>query len=379
LIEAMTEPLISGKADYVKSKQSRMKACAARPLVNSLFPEIAHIEQHLDGVIAVRRSLLDSLPFDCDYGVDIGLLIDTALSGMAIAEVDVGNLEYDLQPLENLQDVITQFYRSLLTRAVHYRRLGETTAKYILNAYPQQSQEFPFLLEQAKHPQRIALIDLDHVLLETPLIVQVARRVIPAMKLPNEVVGPCLAQEANMSMIATFCRGSSRITLEKIAQSLPLRSGAKEIVTGLHGAGYRVGLISNGFQTIADIIRRRILADFSITNVMKYHQEIATGNIIPAPAMSHPSGCHLHSFCRKNILAHVCERMLTRPEQVLVIGGGRHDTCLLRAAGRSIGFQPETIDVRDAAEVTCSTTLGDLLPEVRKLKSNGNGFIDRMT
>ena len=39
LIETMTEPLVSGQADFVKSKQSRMKASAARPLVYSLFPK----------------------------------------------------------------------------------------------------------------------------------------------------------------------------------------------------------------------------------------------------------------------------------------------------------------------------------------------------
>ena len=99
-----------------------------------------------------------------------------------------------LQPLENLQDIISQFYRSLLTRAIRYGRLGATNAQHLLDAYPQQAKEFPFLLEQAKHPQRIALIDLDHVLLESPLIVQLARRVVPAMKLPKEPVGPCLAR-----------------------------------------------------------------------------------------------------------------------------------------------------------------------------------------
>jgi len=71
--------------------------------------------------------------------------------------------------------------------------------------------------------------------------------------------------------------------------------------------------------------------------------------------------------------------MGARTENTLVIGGSRQDTFILQEAGRSLGFQPETVDVRDAAEVTCSTTLSDLLLEVRKLKCNGNGFIDRMT
>ena len=174
-----------------------------------------------------------------------------------------------------------------------------------------------------------------------------------------------------MSVIAAFCRGSSRTTLNKIAHSLTLRNGAKKIVSELRGAGYRVGLISDGFQTIADIVRRRVMADFSISHIMKYHRDLATGHILPAPAMFHSSGCRMHSFCRSNILVHVCERMGARPDQTLVIGGGRQDACLLRAAGRSLGFQPETIDVRDAAELTCGATLHDLLPEIRELNCVG--------
>ncbi len=374
LIEAMTEPLTSGRADLVKSKQSRMKACAARPLVNSLFPEIAHLDQHLDGVIAARRSLLNSLPFDSDYGVDIGLLIDTALAGLPIVEVDVGNLEYDLQPLENLQDMITQFYRSLLTRAVRFGRLDPTKVQTLLDAPPQQSKEFPFLLEQARHPRRIALIDLDRVLLGSPLIVQLARRIMPAIRLPVESDGHSFGREENMSMIARLCCGCSRATLEKIAHSLTLRKGAKEVVSELRSAGYRVGLISDGFQTITDIVRRRIAADFSIAHVMKYREETATGQILPAPAMFHSSGCAMHSFCRKNILAHICDSMGTRPDQIFFVGGGRNDACLLRASGRSLAFLPETIDVRDAAEMTFSTALVDILPEIRKIKCTGGRY-----
>ncbi len=38
------------------------------------------------------------------------------------------------------------------------------------------------------------------------------------------------------------------------------------------------------------------------------------------------------------------------PEQVLAVGDGENDACMLRAAGRSVAFHPKTEAVRAAAQ-----------------------------
>ncbi len=54
----------------------RVTELTARPLLNLFYPDLAAIEQPLAGEIAVRRELLENLPFVTGYGVDIGLLLD---------------------------------------------------------------------------------------------------------------------------------------------------------------------------------------------------------------------------------------------------------------------------------------------------------------
>ena len=76
LIERMVEPLMDGRADFVKAKFSReagrVTVLTARPLLATFFPELAVIAQPLGGLIAVRRALLEQLHFETDYGVDLG-------------------------------------------------------------------------------------------------------------------------------------------------------------------------------------------------------------------------------------------------------------------------------------------------------------------
>jgi phosphoserine phosphatase len=305
------------------------------------------------------------LQFDSGYGVNIGMLIDTALSGLSIAEVDVGNLDYDLQPLENLQDITSHFFRSLFKRAIRHGRLAAVQEQELSGEFPLQAKEMAFLRKQAKHPRRIALVDLDYVLLQTPLLVQLAQRTRNPFDSSDQIAGPALGTENISHTAAAFCRGSNRQFLEKVANSMVFKSGAKELVSELRGAGYQVILMSDGFHTIADVLRRRLNADWCIAHALKFDGEIATGKFVPSPAMIHSEGCRLHSLCRENILAHLSERMNIHPQRILVIGGGRQDACLLQAAGRSIGFQPETHETREAATTIVDSTLEHVLPEIR--------------
>ncbi|MFJ7206812.1 glucosyl-3-phosphoglycerate synthase [Streptomyces sp. NPDC098789] len=70
----------------------RVTELVARPLLNLHWPQLAGFVQPLGGEYAVRRSLLERLPFPVGYGVELGLLVDALhTAGLdALAQVDVG-------------------------------------------------------------------------------------------------------------------------------------------------------------------------------------------------------------------------------------------------------------------------------------------------
>ena len=92
LVKAVYErPLVEGST-VVPAGGGRVTELVARPLLNLLWPELAGVVQPLAGEYAARRTLLESLPFPCGYGVEIALLVDTfeRLGLDAIAQVDLG-------------------------------------------------------------------------------------------------------------------------------------------------------------------------------------------------------------------------------------------------------------------------------------------------
>ena len=127
VVSRLTAPILEHKADFVKAQFSRsagrVTILTARPLLRTFFPELNHIEQPLGGIVASRRSLLRNLRFETDYGVDVALLLDVAMSGATVAQVDIGHIEHDNQSLDDLGDMAKQVVRVILDRASKYGRL----------------------------------------------------------------------------------------------------------------------------------------------------------------------------------------------------------------------------------------------------------------
>jgi glucosyl-3-phosphoglycerate synthase len=82
----------------------RVTELVARPLLALHWPELSGFVQPLGGEYAARRSLLESLPFACGYGVEFGLLVDTyrAFGLDAMAQVDLSRRKHRNQDLPKL-------------------------------------------------------------------------------------------------------------------------------------------------------------------------------------------------------------------------------------------------------------------------------------
>ncbi|MCI0745625.1 MAG: glycosyltransferase [Verrucomicrobia subdivision 3 bacterium] len=365
LIERMARPILENQADFVKSKftraAGRVTVLTAKPLLRTYFPELAHFEQPLSGIIAGRRSLLQALRFENDYGVDIGLLIDVALAKARIAEVDIGHIEHDSQSLELLGEMATQVARALLDRAT---RCGRHRVAYVTEikegerlrrAHPE------FVLERLPPAEKLALFDMDGVLLNGRFIRELADATGKTTELSEWLDNASVSPGERTRRIARIFAGVPCELFETIARTMPLVPGAVEAVVGLRKLGYRVGVVTDSFQIVAETVRRRVFADFSLANLMRFTRGKASGNITLCPAMIHPQGCQEHEICKVNVLRYIMERTGIGAENVLAVGDGENDVCLLRAVGTSVAFEPKTPAVRAAAQNVIRKTLAQIL------------------
>jgi len=365
LIERMVQPIADNEADFVKAKftraAGRVTVLTARPLLKTYFPELAHFEQPLSGIIAARRSLLQTMRFENDYGVDIGLFIDAAIAKARIAEVDIGHIEHDSQPLEVLGEMATQVARALLDRAT---RCGRHRTSYvaeikdverITRAHPTQ------VLSRLLQPEKLALFDMDGVLLNGRFIRELAEATGKVTELAEWLDNHLVSAAERTRRIAKIFAGVPRELFETIARKMPLTAGAVEAVVGLRKQGYRVGIITDSFQVVAETVRRRVFADFAFSNLTRFTRGKASGNVTICPAMLHPDGCKKHDVCKFNALRHIMDRTGIAPHQVLAVGDGDNDICLLKAVGTSIAFEPKTPAVKAAARHVVENNLAHVL------------------
>lgn len=96
----------------------RVTESTARPALRSWHPHLAHIRQPLAGEYAIRRAVATSVPFEIDYGVEIGLLIDVAerCGTASIAQVPLPPRVHRNRPDHELREPADQVLRTALSR-----------------------------------------------------------------------------------------------------------------------------------------------------------------------------------------------------------------------------------------------------------------------
>ncbi|GAB2865748.1 glucosyl-3-phosphoglycerate synthase [Lentzea nigeriaca] len=96
----------------------RVTELVARPLLNTLRPELSGVVQPLGGEYAATRSFLESVPFAAGYGVEIGLLLDVhRMHGLsALAQVNLGVRKHRNRSLLQLGVMSSQIMGTALAR-----------------------------------------------------------------------------------------------------------------------------------------------------------------------------------------------------------------------------------------------------------------------
>jgi glucosyl-3-phosphoglycerate synthase len=123
-------PLVSGEADFVKAFYrrplgddpeggGRVNHLMARPALRVFLPDLGVVRQPLAGEVAARRDLLERLDFAPGYAVEMAMLIDVwrTIGLERMAQVDLGVMEHEHQPLHDLGAMAETVLRTVVARA----------------------------------------------------------------------------------------------------------------------------------------------------------------------------------------------------------------------------------------------------------------------
>ena len=120
-ISLLTNPILEGRADFVKGtfarNAGRVTELVAKPLIMTLFPPLIRYSQPLSGMIAGKKVFFEQIEFLNDYGVDIGILIDMHFLRARIDEVNIGYIQNKSKPWNCLVKMSREVAGAILQKA----------------------------------------------------------------------------------------------------------------------------------------------------------------------------------------------------------------------------------------------------------------------
>jgi phosphoserine phosphatase len=366
LISAMVEPLLHDNADFVKAKfgrgGGRVTELTAKPMLKVFFPELAHINQPLGGIIAARASLLKNLHFENGYGVDIGLLIGAFQKGARIVEVDIGSLEHESQALLDLTYMANE-----VARVIHFysKDAGRLHVEQISEMYEMQRQasaSFDFIISRQKNRDKVLLLDMDGTITPHRFVIDLAKFTNTFETLTALLDHPDDDSLTRSKKIAEIFKFTHRNQFEKVAMALPIRPGVIEFVNAMKRQGFMVGIVSDSYFIAAEIMRRRIFADFAIAHVLHFQSDICSGQLRINADFLPESSSDVTLACK----SHVANRFLNKKakpafKKVWAIGDHLNDLNMLNLVDKAYAIDPKSPLLRQQKHITIISSFNDLL------------------
>ena len=366
LVAAMLEPLQKDRADFVKAKfgrgGGRVTELTAKPMLKVFFPELAHINQPLGGIIAAKASLLKNLHFENGYGVDIGLLLGAFQKGARIAEVDIGSLEHESQPLHDLTYMANE-----VARVIHFysKEAGRLHVEQISEMYEMQRQasaSFDFIISRQKNRDKVLLLDMDGTITPNRFVVDLAKFTNTHETLNALLDNPQDDSGTRSQKIAEIFKFTHRNQFEKVAMGLPIRPGVIELVNEMKRQGFMVGIVSDSYFIAAEIMRRRIFADFAIAHVLHFQNDICTGQLRINSDFLPDASSDRSLACK----SHVANRFLTKKskpgfKEVWAVGDNINDLHMLKLVDRAFVIDPKSPELTQIKGITSIDSFRDLL------------------
>lgn len=339
IIERLAGPILQGEADFVKStfdrQAGRVTELVAKPLLSILLPELTQFSQPLSGMIAGTRQLFERITFENDYGVDIGILVDAYLLNARIKEVNIGKLDNRMQSLEQLGKMSREVSRAILKRV---KNLPEANLENYGDIQTIREQMDFAIKESVIDLKKMVVFDMDNTILEKSFINTAAdsfgfkdRLISTVAKNNNPFI--------RTKQIAQLLRGRSIGEILEVVDSIPVVFDLQEVVKELKRRGFVCGIISDSYDCVTNHLKNKMGFDFSFANELEFSKSIATGEVkIPSSFMrAKRSNCE-HDYCKGNVLKHIAKKYKIELSNIVCVGDGENDICMLRMAGIGVSF-----------------------------------------
>src|SRR5688572_20792977 len=120
-----------------------------------------------------------------------------------------------------------------------------------------------------EQPQKMIVFDMDNTLLQNRFIDSCAERFnfVQALSLIRQIDKDPVSLTKR---IASFLRGRQKTELLNIGDSIPIVEDVYEVIMELKKRSYVVGIISDCYQVITQLVAKKVNADFELANELQF-------------------------------------------------------------------------------------------------------------
>ena len=339
IIDLLGQPILKDEADFVKSfftrQAGRVTELVAKPLLSILYPDFPTFRQPLSGMIACKKSYFLNTVLEEGYGIDIGLLIDMHVMGARIQEVNIGDIENRMHPLDKLGKMSREVSRTILKKSknIDFKNFETLEDIHIIR----QQMDFA-IRENLMSLNKIAMFDMDNTILRESFI-QTAAEKFGFKKELFDIITNYNSSFIRTKRIASLLQGKSIGELIELVDNIKTAKNIENTVVKLKKNGFIVGIISDSYDCITNHLKNKFGFDFTLANELEFSQSICTGEVkIPSLFLVGPTSLCGHEYCKLNALIQIASSYSVELINSLVVGDGINDICCIKKAGVGISF-----------------------------------------
>lgn len=187
-------------------------------------------------------------------------------------------------------------------------------------------------MEAYRKNKRLIFFDMDSTLVDMEIIDEMAARAgvhREVARITEKAMRGDLDFEESLTQRVALLKGLPLDELEDIRQNMRLSEGVEELVATLKWLGYKLGVVTGGFDFFSERLKEQLGFDFAFANRLEIKNGALTGRV---------SGEIIDAAMKARIVNRIScdERILL--DQTVVVGDGANDALMLGQAGLGIAY-----------------------------------------
>jgi len=192
-------------------------------------------------------------------------------------------------------------------------------------------------MEAYRKNKRLIFFDMDSTLVDMEVIDELARRAgvyREVARITEKAMRGDFDFEESLRQRVALLKGLTEADLNEVRDHMLLSEGVEDLAATLKWLGYKLGVVTGGFDYFSDHIRKKLGFDFAYANGLEIKNGVLTGRVI---------GDVIDAAGKARIVSQTaCDHGILL-DQTVVVGDGANDALMLGQAGLAIAYNAKRV------------------------------------